>query len=83
MVDFTLDSYSCLLETLIRQGFSFQTFEEFITNPKQKAVVLRHDIDKSPKNAERIAEIETSSNIVASYHFRIFKESNEICAMIE
>jgi hypothetical protein len=78
MFDFTLTSYSILLKTLLNQGFSFQTFEEFITNPKQKAVVLRHDIDKSPKNAERIAEIETSSNIVASYHFRIFKESNEI-----
>jgi hypothetical protein len=78
MFDFTLDSYSCLLETLIRQGFSFQTFESVISNPQNKVIVLRHDVDKSPKNAERIAEIEQSFNIVASYHFRISKESNNV-----
>jgi hypothetical protein len=78
MVDFTLDSYSSLLETLIKQGFSFQTFESIITNPMNKVIVLRHDVDKSPRNAERIAEIESGFNIVASYHFRIAKESNDV-----
>ena len=78
MVDFTLASYTFLLETLIRQGFSFQTFESVIFNPQNKVIVLRHDVDKSPKNAERIAEIEKSFNIVASYHFRISEESNKV-----
>ena len=77
MFDFTLTSYSFLLKTLLNQGFSFQTFEAFITNPKQKTVVLRHDIDKIPENAILMADLENKLGIKASYHFRIIKESND------
>ena len=78
MFDFTLTSYSLLLKTLLNQGFSFQTFEEFITDPKQKVVVLRHDVDKIPENAVIMADLENKLGIKASYHFRIAKESNDV-----
>jgi hypothetical protein len=77
MFDFTLTSYSSLLKTLLGQDFSFQTFEEFITNPNPRAIVLRHDIDKNPGNALLFAKIENKLGIKASYHFRINKESND------
>jgi hypothetical protein len=77
-LDFTLETYKRLLNTLIDQGFSFQHFEEYITKPSTKIIVLRHDVDLLPYNALRIAEIETNLSIRASYHFRIVKESNDI-----
>jgi hypothetical protein len=35
-----------------------QTFEEYIQNPKEKVVILRHDVDRLPGNALVIAKIE-------------------------
>jgi hypothetical protein len=80
MFDFTLTSYSFLLKTLLNQGFSFQTFEEFMAKPNLKSVVLRHDIDKIPENALLMADLEHKLGIKASYHFRVSLKSNDpIC----
>jgi hypothetical protein len=70
-MDFTLTKYRILLDSLVQQGYSFQTFEEFLSEPAQKAVILRHDVDKRPLNSLVVARIENELNIRASYHFRI------------
>jgi len=70
-MDFTFDTYRKLLISLKDHGYYFQTFEEFITRPSGKSVILRHDIDRKPYNALRIAEIEASLGVRASYHLRI------------
>lgn len=75
-MDFTQDIYKQLLIQLIESGYSFQTFEDFVTNPDKKVVVLRHDVDKLPKNAVDLAKIENDLGIRASYYYRIVKESN-------
>ena len=70
MIDFTFKKYKILLDTLQRQGFSFQTLEQFIENPKEKVVILRHDVDRLPNNAFQMAELEHNMNIHSSYYFR-------------
>lgn len=82
-MDFTLAKYASLLSALKNAGYSFQTFEEFINNPAQKSLALRHDIDKRPKNALRFAEIEAAMNIKASYHFRIHETKKNPEALIK
>jgi hypothetical protein len=57
-MDFTLFAYKQLISTLRSQGYFFQTFEEYIQNPKEKVVILRHDVDRKPENALVIAKIE-------------------------
>jgi len=74
-MDFTLIAYKQLISTLQSQGYFFQTFEEYIKNPKVKVVILRHDVDRLPKNALVIAKIEKGAGIKSSYYFRIVKES--------
>ncbi len=74
-MDFTLFAYKQLISTLQSQGYFFQTFEEYIKNPKSKVVILRHDVDRKPENALVIAKIENKAGIRASYYFRIVKES--------
>ena len=74
-MDFTLFAYKQLLSTLRSQFYFFQTFEEYIQNPKEKVVILRHDVDRRPEKALVIAKIEIEAGIKASYYFRIVKES--------
>jgi len=74
--DFTQKIYERLLKELLDNGYIFQTFEQFVNTPKQKVVVLRHDVDNLPENAVELAEIETNLDIKASYYYRIVKQSN-------
>jgi len=73
--DFTLTTYKKLLQEILGNGYSFQTLKAFIQQPEDKAVILRHDVDRKPENALVIAEIEKEAGIKASYCFRIVKES--------
>ncbi len=71
MRDFTLHTYRKLIEALIEKGYSFQTFSEFIENPKENCVVIRHDSDFWPKNDLKMAKIEFEYGIKSSYYFRV------------
>ena len=48
MTDFTVHTYTQLLNALIDQGYHFQTFHEYLTKPLSGSIVLRHDVDKRP-----------------------------------
>ena len=73
-MDFTLKIYQSLLSALRRAGYTFRTFEEFLSVPADgKVVILRHDIDKRPENALRLAQIEHASGVKASYYIRVVK----------
>ncbi len=76
-MDFTKIKYRELLQTLIDQNYTFQTFEEFINKPNKKVVVLRHDVDRRSINASGLGKIEQSFGIKGSYYFRIVPESND------
>lgn len=71
MRDFTLTAYQLLLDKLKEKEYSFQTLEEYFTNPLPRVVVLRHDVDSWPDNALQMASMEAKANIKATYYFRI------------
>ncbi|MCJ7448578.1 MAG: hypothetical protein MUO72_12890 [Bacteroidales bacterium] len=75
MFDFTLTSYRSLTGSLIQQGFTFQTFEEFITKPAKRVIVLRNDVDKLPGNSLIFAKIQHELGLRGTYYFRVVKES--------
>ena len=79
--DFTLDTYKSILEKLRGANYQFQSFEDYILNQEiGKTVILRHDVDRTPKNGVKMAMIESNMNIKASYYFRIVNESyDESC----
>jgi len=69
-MDFTLEIYKKLLTALKQAGYSFITFEEFCEGKQnEKFVILRHDIDKFPKNALIFAKIENELSIKSTYFF--------------
>jgi hypothetical protein len=75
--DFTLAMYRNLLSSLRFQGYAFQTFAGFLQSPKDRVVVLRHDVDRKCARALQKAELEKRLDICASYYFRVVKSSNQ------
>ena len=65
MHDFKRHRYTCLLDALILSGYEFQTFRDYLKNPLEKVVILRHDVDKKPGNSLRFAEIEHDRGLEA------------------
>jgi hypothetical protein len=70
--DFTLEAYRQLLHALDRGGYRCLSFEDFLTDASaEKTVVLRHDVDRIPRNALKMARLEQRAGIKATYYFRI------------
>lgn len=70
-MDFFLEKATLLIKILIEEKYRFIDTKDFIKNEFQKYAILRHDIDKNPKNALKIARIENSFGIKGIYYFRI------------
>ncbi|MDP3150309.1 MAG: hypothetical protein Q8N83_14400 [Ignavibacteria bacterium] len=64
-----------LLQALKVKKYTTQTVLDFLLNPQNKVVILRHDVDRKPKNALIMARLENSLGVKASYYFRIVPES--------
>jgi len=75
MPDFTLHSYKELLDALKNQGYHFQTFEQYLTSPEEKTIVIRHDVDARPQNSLRLAKIESRYGIQGTFNFRAKPQS--------
>lgn len=63
------------MNTLINQGISFSTFDEFIQNSSIKVAVLRHDVDALPVNSLQFARIQGELGIRGTYYFRTMPQS--------
>jgi len=69
--------YGRLLEALLGAGYTLTPFKQYVSCPHSfdKAVILRHDVDKKPENALQMARIEDALQVKATYYFRIVRES--------
>jgi hypothetical protein len=74
-MDFTVRKYKELLNSMKDAGYQFQTYQDFIENPKEKVIVMRHDVDLKPENSLCFAEIQAALGIKGVYYFRAVKES--------
>jgi len=74
--DFTFQSYRNLCLTLTNNGFIPINFEGYLNAKKEglKYAIIRHDVDKRPKNALEIAKIEADLGIKSTFYFRTTKE---------
>lgn len=75
LMDFTIKSYSNLLNKLISSEYKFKTFKDFLENQGKKTVVLRNDVDLLPKNSLRFAHIQANKDIKGTFYFRAVPES--------
>jgi hypothetical protein len=73
-MDFTLSRYKDLCLALLDSGYTPLTVYSYLEGQKKKnnkLVVLRHDIDRRPGNALRMAELEHELGIQSTYYFRV------------
>jgi len=78
-MDFTVQKYKSLLLSMKDAGYEFQTYNDFVIQPKKKVIILRHDVDLKPENSLCFAEIQAELGIKGVYYFRAVKESwNEV-----
>ncbi len=75
MRDFTLEKYEELCLALLDSGYTPLTVYSFLVlggqkKKNNKLVVLRHDIDRRPGNALRMAALEQKLGIQSTYYFR-------------
>ena len=76
--DFSLDNYRNLITALLSEGYNFVTFNEYCRGVDDDYfVVLRHDVDKLPQNALRMARIEHDLGVKSTYYFRKINGSFE------
>lgn len=66
--EFTFDSYCNLLKEIQSQGHIFMTDSEAF-NSNQKRAVNRHDVDFSPVNSLKLAQIDSSLGITSNFYF--------------
>lgn len=87
MRDFTLLKYQELLYSIQKSRCLIRTFADVcVSGVSMPAFVLRHDVDRRPNNALRMARIEQIMGVKASYYFRIVKGSYDpdiICRVHE
>lgn len=74
-MDFTLIEYQHLLNALIKEKYNFQTFNDYLKTPKERVIILRHDVDLLPYNSLDFAKIQAKMNIQGTYYFRAVPES--------
>lgn len=81
MLDFTFDAYRQYLETIQSQYSSVLRFDEYLRLGQKPAsfAMIRHDVDRRPVKALRMARLENEMGIHSTYYFRtkphVFKPS--------
>ena len=69
--DFTMAKYGELCRVLLGAGYTPVTVYQYLTDPPGgRTVVLRHDVDRKPENALKMAELEHALGVCSTYYFR-------------
>ena len=71
ILDFTLKKYEKLCEAIVSSEYSPMKMETYFELQRPVgSITLRHDVDRMPENALKMAEIENRYNIKSTYYFR-------------
>ncbi len=70
--DFTLDKYRLLCQAIRESAMPVITIHEHLLDPHQteRLLILRHDVDRCPRNALHMAELESEFELHSTYYFR-------------
>ena len=80
MRDFTLSTYESYIRSLQESAAPFLTFREFFEIDQEitQCVLLRHDVDRKPANALKMAKLESDLGVRATYYFRVGTRNKKI-----
>lgn len=75
--DLTLKKYRTLCQAISKRQTDCRFITYLNTQDKGGIIILRHDVDRKPKRALRMAKVESEIGIRSSYYFRSTKGSFE------
>jgi len=74
-MDFTLQKYQELCKVILEEEYTPLTVESYLRElPSGKVAILRHDVDRVPERALKMAKLEKDLGIVSTYYFRMNKK---------
>ena len=76
-MDFTFKKYANIIKTFLDNDYLIIPFSYYIENKDlvlKKSLILRHDVDRFPLNALKMAQIEAEMGVKSTYFFRIIPE---------
>jgi hypothetical protein len=80
--DFTLAKYDALCGALVSEGYAAWTAGDYLARPAAerpaRLVLLRHDVESSPVQARRMADVEHARGLAATYFFRVKRQSYDL-----
>jgi len=70
--EFTMDAYDRLLSAIAAGGYEFLTVAEYLRDDElpERFVILRHDVDRKPDRARRMAALEADHGVASTYYYR-------------
>lgn len=72
--DFTLKKYQKLCEAIIQSEYVPLRVQDYLENRSENFIIFRHDVDRKPKNALKMAMMEREYGINSTYYFRKTRE---------
>lgn len=69
--EFTFELFGKLLQKFIEHDYRIMPFVDSIGRLIDKSLILRHDVDRFPKQTIKMANLEASMGIRSTYYFRI------------
>ncbi|KCZ72281.1 hypothetical protein ANME2D_01686 [Candidatus Methanoperedens nitroreducens] len=73
--DFTLTKYRDLCQAIVSSKYTPLTIHEYLTQAySNNCIIMRHDVDRKPVQALKMARIEHDHGIRSTYYFRNTKE---------
>lgn len=72
-MDFTLHKYEELLQSIVNNNIPVYNVERWAEEKPTFGILIRHDVDRMPKNALKMALLEHKYNISSTYYFRIIR----------
>jgi hypothetical protein len=86
-LDFTLDKYKIMCQSAIKSGYEIKSVSSYLNNSisNKRIIIMRHDVDRFPKKALRMAILEHSLNLNTTYYFRAsgFKQRSIIKSIVD
>ena len=69
--DYSLRSYSETLHAYKDAGYAVTGFSQYLANPQEKHLIMRHDIDNTIEQAMRVARVDADAGITSTFFLRV------------
>lgn len=69
--DFSLACYSDTLRAYQDDGYAVTSFRDYLVQPREKHMILRHDIDNDIHLAARVARVDAQAGCTSSFFLRV------------